>query len=291
MDFYQWQLRLLKEQLGAKPIPVPDRLRLAVNEQKGARIASECFETKDFRRIRMTYFDAGDKVQVFNSLWYPRLERGEKGRGSVEGAPLLGIDLLCFGSHKMLAVVDCQPLKGRRSLKSSGGGVDEEGGSSGALPSPHGNAFAGIRRRYPSLCGKMSSRYYDENQFFSDAMLFGRFEDRELVATDLFPAYQEYLTAYLDHIGDMKNLDVLGGSNNEEEEEEEEGLVASLVRGQQMDYDQYSADRDPAHALFKSYFGDEWADDYMHDFLFTMADRTKTVYQPPQFGNQKQNAK
>ena len=210
-------------------------------------------------------------MQVFNSLWYPRLERGERGQGLVEGAPLLGIDLLCFGSHKMLAVVDCQPLKGRCSLKSSGGGGDEVGGS----------AFAAIRRRYPSLCGKMSSRYYDENQFFSDAMLFGRFEDRELVATDLFPAYQEYLAAYLDHIGDMKNLDVLGGSNKE-------GLAA-LVRGQQMDYDQYSADRDPAHALFKSYFGDEWADDFVHDFLFTMADRSKTVYQPPQFGNQKQN--
>jgi hypothetical protein len=41
----------------------------------------------------MTYFDAGSKVQVFNSLWYPRHHCGDM--------PVLGIDLLCFGGGKV----------------------------------------------------------------------------------------------------------------------------------------------------------------------------------------------
>jgi 15,16-dihydrobiliverdin:ferredoxin oxidoreductase len=36
----------------------------------------------------------------------------------------------------------------------------------------------------------------------------------------------------------------------------------------QKDYDQYSADRDPAHGLFSSYFGSEWAERFLYEFLF-----------------------
>jgi 15,16-dihydrobiliverdin:ferredoxin oxidoreductase len=34
------------------------------------------------------------------------------------------------------------------------------------------------------------------------------------------------------------------------------------------DYDQYSAERDPASGLFSSYFGHEWAERFLHEFLF-----------------------
>ena len=33
-------------------------------------------------------------------------------------------------------------------------------------------------------------------------------------------------------------------------------------------YDIYSCERDPAHGLFKSYFGREWADQFVKNFLF-----------------------
>ena len=56
------------------------------------------------------------------------------------------------------------------------------------------------------------------------------------------------------------------------------------VMGQQAAYDQYSADKDPAHGLFKSYFGEDWADDFIHEFLFTLADRAVTAHNPPNFG-------
>ena len=36
----------------------------------------------------------------------------------------------------------------------------------------------------------------------------------------------------------------------------------------QKNYDIYSAERDPAHGLFTSHFGNEWSDRFLHEFLF-----------------------
>jgi len=247
-NFYQWQLELLQSALGAEPLALPDELALQVNEGKQARVGSACFESPLFRKVRMTYFDAGESVQVFNSLWYPRFDID---------APVLGIDLLCFGASKVLAVVDCQPLDGRGAA----------GADAGTSP------FRTIRDKYPSLCGTMSNRYYDANQFFSDAMLFGRFEaPRDEAALEaghpidreLFPAYQEYVRAYVDLVKTTPR----------------DPAVAAGVRERQRAYDQYSADRDPAHALFKGYFGAAWADSLMHDLLFDLScpERTKQAH-------------
>ena len=45
------------------------------------------------------------------------------------------------------------------------------------------------------------------------------------------------------------------------------------VVGQQRAYDQYSAEHDPAHGLFVTYFGESWADEYVHDFLFDLSEK------------------
>lgn len=50
--------------------------------------------------MRLTYFDAGAKVQVLNAVIYP---------DSSLDFPLLGIDLISFGG-KHLAGIDFQPL-------------------------------------------------------------------------------------------------------------------------------------------------------------------------------------
>lgn len=203
----------------------------------------------------MTYFDAGRKVQVFNSLWYPRTEYH---------APVLGIDLLCFAvracmlsalkvpwdSHttphslfqgvKVLTVVDSQPIIPRA-----------DGGCRGDWT----GRFRGIRDRYPSLSGKMSARHYDEMQYFSDGMLFGRFDETNSITSDVKPAFQEYVREYVDMVAQM----------------EPDPAQTHTVWEQQRAYDQYSADHDPAHALFVSYFGHEWANDFVHNFLFDLS--------------------
>ncbi|CAN0314211.1 unnamed protein product, partial [Ectocarpus fasciculatus] len=63
-------------------------------------ITSMNFASPEVRKVRLTYFDAGDKVQVLNAVIYPD--------PSLD-MPLLGIDLISFGG-KHLAGIDFQPL-------------------------------------------------------------------------------------------------------------------------------------------------------------------------------------
>lgn len=179
--------------------------------------------------MRMTYMDAGKGVQVFNSVWYPHFDCD---------APLLGIDLLMFGGHKFLAVVDFQPLSHEPEYKAK-----------------YLDHLADIKARYPALCESMSGRYYEDTRWFSEHMLFGRLENHEDIATTLMPAFQEYVSSYTEMVGRSRRS----------------GAVAEpgFVRERQRDYDIYNMERDPAGKLFESYFGEEWTHEYMR-FLFEL---------------------
>ena len=237
MPFLETQLKIL-EKLGAVEVPDavrPDlrlgqRPRRSDDDAKGAaRVGSRVFEVPGtFRRVRMTYFDGGQALQVFNSLWYPTFNRPD--------APLLGVDLLRFGPKKFLCIVDAQPPQGRSHMTHDTTTLDA------------------IKRKYPALEGEVSSRYYDDNRFFSKQMLYGRFADdgERLVEEALLPAFGAYVEAYVDVV-------------------ERCGTSGRDARPFHADYDAFNAERDPAHGLFTSYFGAEWSDAYLSEFLFALA--------------------
>ncbi|MEM1367398.1 MAG: 15,16-dihydrobiliverdin:ferredoxin oxidoreductase [Cyanobacteria bacterium P01_H01_bin.15] len=150
--------------------------------------------------------------------------------------PLLGIDFLSFGKVKNLVVMDFQPLfqddvyleKYIKPLKS-------------------------LHDLYPDLAQDLEMRFYDANQYFSKYLLFAQ-TDRETIGTRVFEAFQSYLDLYwqlLDNAtlssdpADLKRIDQA-----------------------QKDYDQYSAERDPASGLFSSYFGHDWSEKFLYGFLF-----------------------
>jgi len=240
MPFWEYQIDFLKSNLSdLKVLPVSNKdgtqdFSMA-ESPKGARIANLCLSSNEFRKIRMTYYDAGQQTQVFNSLWYPDPKFN---------LPILGVDLLQFnGGKKNLVVIDFQPIQGN---------IDDR--------QPHENYdqfIKAIRDKYPSLQGKMSDNFYDENQFFSKGMLFSRFDQdsHEIVSKDLWPAYQQSLQAYLKLI-----------QSTEEKEEEQDQVLAN-----QREYDIYSANRDPAIHLLKGKFGNEWATEFVHEFLFDLS--------------------
>jgi hypothetical protein len=62
-SFFKDQLTLLSS-LNAKELPVSSTFAQAESKIRPARIVNRCFETEQFRRIRMTYFDGGETVQV-----------------------------------------------------------------------------------------------------------------------------------------------------------------------------------------------------------------------------------
>lgn len=236
MPFWEWQMDFMKENL--------TNLRVAScsdgktdfsykeNKEKKARIVNLCASSAEYRKIRMTYYDAGDNTQVFNSVWYPDPKYN---------LPVLGIDLLAFNRKKYLAIVDFQPL--------------HEDENDHAATYEH--ILKPIKEKYDSLKGRMSSKFYDETQFFSQEMLFARFDDEDIVLNDLQPAFQEYVKTHLELVRNT---------------EAEPAKIPEVLERQQA-YDTYSAERDPATGLFAAMFGGEWAGDFVHNFLFSLSER------------------
>ena len=130
MPMFQAQLDLMRS-MGMEEVSLSETLVYRSSSVKPARIGNACFKNDKFRKVRLTYFDAGDNVQVqyvqlhprstsltskqslltfsflsvfeqvFNSLWYPSFEYD---------IPLLGIDLISLGKSRVLSVIDFQPL-------------------------------------------------------------------------------------------------------------------------------------------------------------------------------------
>ena len=245
MPFWNRQLQFMEDNLtNLSRIHVEDELSYRENDDGTARIVNYCFASDEYRKIRMTYYDAGDKTQVFNSLWYPALRYD---------APVVGIDLLAFNRRsdtndttgiqgKYLSVIDFQPIHDN----------ENDGSSMRAFS----NALGDIRNDYPSLQGKMSARFYDEKRHFSSGMLFGRDENEDFVDAELFPAFERSMQAHL------KMLRALPPDDDN----------AKHVLSGQATYDSYSSVRDPAMALFSKMFGEKWATSYVYDFLFDLSD-------------------
>uniref|UniRef100_A0A7S1Z3N6 15,16-dihydrobiliverdin:ferredoxin oxidoreductase n=1 Tax=Trieres chinensis TaxID=1514140 RepID=A0A7S1Z3N6_TRICV len=249
MPFWEWQMDFMGSELSnLRPIEhCDDGSDFGYNEnsKKKARIVNHCYASDEYRKIRMSYYDAGDSTQVFNSVWYP---------DPSYNLPVLGIDLLAFGRKKYLAIVDFQPLY--------------ENEEDHAAKFEH--ILEPIKEEYDSLKGRMSAKFYDETKFFSKQMLFARFEDDNVVSDDLMPAFQRYVQAHLKLLKSVKPDDSL------------QSQKAVLER--QRAYDTYSAERDPAAGLFAAMFGKEWAEDFIFDFLFSLSERKEGGIQIPPMG-------
>ena len=96
-------------------------------------------------------------------------------------------------------------------------------------------------------------KFYDANQYFSKYLIFAK-TDPETIATRVFEAFKEYLNLYWDML-------------EQATPKTDEASIARIVKAQK-DYDQYSAERDPASGLFSSYFGHEWSEKFLYGFLF-----------------------
>ena len=227
---------LLKELLsrikaqGGEPVAVPEGLEEKNSLKGDGVIRSWLWQVPGFRRWRITRLDAGEKLQVLNSVAYPEYTNDQ---------PLLGIDLLWFGiSKKLVAVLDFQPL------------IQEE-----LYFHHYFQGLKAVRERFPELSKDESMHSFDPNRYFSPSLLFCRGGFEQLNGP-LPIAFKEFLDCYLNLGASTENTSLKLSSSD----------VAKL----QADYDTYSAERDPAHGLFISYFGHEWTERYLKEFLFPL---------------------
>ncbi len=150
--------------------------------------------------------------------------------------PLLGIDFLSFGKVKNLVVLDFLPLFNNKNYQDK-----------------YVEPMAKIRNKYQDLAQNIPMKFYDADRYFSKYILFAK-TDRETIIKRLFPAYKEYIELYWQMLDKAEVLT-------------EPAEIERVIKAQK-DYDCYSAERDPAHGLFSSYFGNEWANRFLHEFLF-----------------------
>ncbi len=150
--------------------------------------------------------------------------------------PLLGVDFLSFGQIKNLIVMDFQPL------------FQDE-----AYLEKYIHPLKALHNKYPDLAQDLEMKFYDANQYFSKYLLFAK-TDAETVRTRVFAAFKDYLDLYWQMLEEAKPLTATED-------------IQRIVKAQK-DYDQYSAERDPASGLFSSYFGHEWSEKFLYEFLF-----------------------
>jgi 15,16-dihydrobiliverdin:ferredoxin oxidoreductase len=150
--------------------------------------------------------------------------------------PLLGIDFLAFGQKKILVVLDFQPLFRDPDYLEK-----------------YIEPMAPVRQKYNELAQGLEMKFYDANQYFSPYLLFAK-TDAETVVNSLFPAYQEYIQLYWQLL--------------EQAQPNTDPAAMQRIAEAQKEYDQYSAERDPASGLFSSYFGHEWSENFLYKFLF-----------------------
>lgn len=219
----------LFQKFDLQSLPIPAGLEYQVSDRgrNPATIRSWCYQSRELRKIRYTYIDAGSSAQILNSVIYPSHQYD---------LPLLGIDFLSFGQVKNLIVMDFQPLFQEESYQAK-----------------YIYPLKSLQEKYPDLAQNLEMKFYDANQYFSKYLLFAK-TDAQTVKTQVFKAFKDYLSLYWQMLDEAEPLTF----------PEDIGRVAKA----QKDYDQYSADRDPASGLFSSYFGHEWSERFLYEFLF-----------------------
>ena len=213
---------------GATALEIPSGLERSESQNGKSTIQSWLWQLPGFRRWRVTRMDAGDSLQVLNSVAYPDLDNDQ---------PLMGVDLLWFGARqKLVAVLDFQPLTQKPDY------LDR-----------HLVELKNLHQQFPELSGEETMRSFDPNQYFSPYLLFCR-GGAEQAEQSLPQAFNAFLDSY---------WQLTARSQAEQSE-----ISPAEVQELQCAYNKYSAERDPAHGLFTSHFGNEWSDRFLHEFLF-----------------------
>ena len=216
---------------GGKKLHVPSEFCERVSKKGNCKLNSWLWDVPDFRRWRVTRLDAGDRLQVLNSVAYPHDQID---------MPILGIDLLWFEKkQKLIAILDFQPLV-----------QDEE------YFDKYFDGLKSLKKNFNEFSSDLKSNIYDPRKYFSPWALFYKGANFE-VENVLPKVFISFLKCYLE------TFDLFRSNKYH--------IKSDKVRLLHINYDKYSAEKDPAHGLFSSFFGKEWSDQYMKKFLFPLS--------------------
>jgi 15,16-dihydrobiliverdin:ferredoxin oxidoreductase len=245
MPFWEWQIRLMEGTLQGFQI-LEDTCNYMESPSGQHRMVTLTASSDEYRYIRMTYLDGGDKVQIFTSVWYPR-----------GNFPLFGMDALQFQSGKRnLAICDFQPIHSKEE--------DHD--------AMYEDLLGPIRNLVPDLQDEMTDRFFDPSRYFSNHTLLGRFQNtqdpQEAIWDQLWPAYKSYLQTHIQMVQRKPRTTT-------------PTLSPEQVLEHHRAYDNYVAECDPACPMFSSIFGIDVAEAYVYDVLFPLATKPESSHNVP----------
>jgi len=215
---------------GGRELIVPNDFDECVSKTGNCKLKSWLWDVPKFRRWRVTRLDAGDRLQVLNTVAYPKYQ---------DDIPIMGMDLLWFEKkQRLIAILDFQPLVQDKEY--------------------FDRYFEGLKRLkkcFLEFNSDLKSNIYDPNKYFSPWTLFCKGGLHE--ANNILPkVFKSFIGCYWENFN-------LNESNYTK-------LESEMVRLLHINYDKYSAEKDPAHGLFSGFFGKQWSEKYLKEFLFPL---------------------
>ncbi|MGB7444370.1 MAG: phycoerythrobilin:ferredoxin oxidoreductase [Coleofasciculaceae cyanobacterium] len=241
--FLDYAIALLKEQLDLQPYPIPvgfeSKLALTGKGKRQEEVltTSYGYQAPKLRQIRAAHVQGGGSLQVLNFVIFPELNYD---------LPFFGADLVTLpGGH--LIALDMQPL------------FRNDPAYQAKYTQPILPIFEAYQQHLP-----WGGDFPEEARpFFSPAFLWTRPQLTEVVETQVFSAFKDYLQAYLRFVEQAKPIT------------EPQSLEA--IEQAQLRYLRYRAQKDPARGMFTRFYGPEWTEEYIHGFLFDLERKLAAV--------------
>ncbi len=151
--------------------------------------------------------------------------------------PILGADILWFGnSQKLLTVLDYQPLIQNKEYLQE-----------------YCSQLKVLKNKFSEFDNTKMKKIYDSNKFFSPWVILCR-GNKSKLNKDLNDIFYLFLEEYV-------KINTFFSEN--------QFLNSKQIQSKHVEYDRYSLDKDPADKLFKKFFGEEWTEKFIRNFLFT----------------------
>ena len=234
--FLDYAIATLRSRLDLEPYPIPEGFQQKAGvmgkgkKQEPVLTTSYGFKSPKLRQIRAAHVQGGDSLQVLNFVIFPELNYD---------LPFFGADLVTLpGGH--LIAIDMQPLFAR----------DE------AYQAKYSEPILPMFHAYQQDLPWGGDFPEEAKQYFSPAFLWTRPSETAVVEDRVFAAFSDYLNAYIDFV-------------EQAEEVKERDQLAAIVKAQ-TSYANYRAEKDPARGMLTRLYGSEWAEEYIHGFLFDL---------------------
>ena len=234
--FLDYAIATLRSRLDLEPYPIPEGFQQKAGvmgkgkKQEPVLTTSYGFKSPKLRQIRAAHVQGGDSLQVLNFVIFPELNYD---------LPFFGADLVTLpGGH--LIAIDMQPLFAHNK----------------AYQAKYSEPILPMFHAYQQDLPWGGDFPEEAKQYFSPAFLWTRPSETAVVEARVFAAFSDYLNAYINFV-------------EQAEEVKEREQLAAIVEAQ-TSYANYRAEKDPARGMLTRLYGSEWAEEYIHGFLFDL---------------------